>query len=121
MTSELAGLQSNVTSELAGLHQSNTHSQQLTQQLCDKVNMWKDETSSLKGDLSSLNNSMNRISDNVEAHDNHVTTELMELDQNLQNLFGIHTCGGTGGWRRVVYLNSTDPNSYPLSLWLAAD
>ena len=22
-----------------------------------------------------------------------------------------HTCGGTGGWRRVVYLDMTDPNT----------
>ena len=121
--SELAGL----TSELAGLHtslQSNT-TEQLTQ-LCEKVNMLRDDTSSLKGDLSSLNDSMNRISDNVEAHDNHVTTELMELDQNLQQNFSLllknsygysHTCGGTRGWRRVVYLNFTDPNTPCPSGW----
>lgn len=53
----------------------------------------------------------------VKAHDNHVTTELTELDQSLQQHYGylttlpIHTCGGTGGWRRVVYLNFTDPNT----------
>ena len=125
LTSELAGL----TSELAGLHtslQSNT-TEQLTQ-LCEKVNMLRDDTSSLKGDLSSFNDSMNRISDNVEAHDNHVTTELMELDQNLQqnltlllkNTYGyVTTCGpgGTWGWRRVVYLDMTDPNTTCPSGW----
>ena len=114
----LAGLQSNITSEVAGLHfslQSNTR--QLTQ-LCTKV-----DTFDMK--LVSVNDSTNRISDNVEAHDNHVTTELMALDLNLQqnftlllkNSYGyittppIHTCGGTGGWRRVVYLNFTDPDT----------
>ena len=100
--SELVGLQSNMTAGLAGLH------------------------TSLKGDLSSLNDSTNRISDNVEAHDNHVTTELMELDQNLQQNFTLllknsygysHTCGGTRGWRRVVYLNFTDPNTPCPSGW----
>ena len=120
--SELTGL----TSELAGLHtslQSNT--QQLTQ-LCTKV-----DTLDLK--LVSVNDSVNSISDNVEAHDNHVTTELMELDQNLLQSFWIklmiklkfffgfiipiHTCGGTGGWRRVVYLNFTDPNTTCPSGW----
>ena len=99
--------------------------------LSGEVNMLRDDTSSLKGNLSSLNDSMNRISDNVEAHDNHVTTELMELDQNLQQNFSlqlknsygyittppIHTCGGTGGWRRVVYLNFTDPNTTCPSGW----
>ena len=118
--SELAGLQSNMTSGLPGLHtslRSNT-TEQLTQ-LCEKLR------DILKGDLSSLNDSMNRISDNVEEHDSHVTTELMELDQNLQQNFTLqlknsygyittppmHTCGGTGGWRRIVYLNFTDPNT----------
>ena len=98
------------------------HSEQLTQ-LCEKVNMLRDDTSSL---MSSLNDSMNRISDNVEAHDNHVTTELMELDQNLQQNFTLllnnsygyctSTCGGLG-WRRVVYLNFTDPNTTCPSGW----
>ena len=84
--------------------------------------------SDIERDLSSLNDSMNRISDNVEAHDNHMTTELMELDQNLQQNFTLqlqnsygyitsHQCGGTGGWRRVVYLNFTDPNTPCPSGW----
>ena len=91
----------------------------------------KNDLNSVKNDLSSLNktviglnDSMNRISDNVEAHDNHVTTELMELDQNPQQNFSlqgyncpVYTCGGTGGWRRVVYLNFTDPNTTCPSGW----
>ena len=94
--------------------------------LSGEVNMLRDDTSSLKGDLSSLDDSINRISDNVEAHDNHVTTELMELDQNLQQNFSLQLnnsygyitqCGGTVGWRRVVYLNFTDPNTPCPSGW----
>ena len=118
MTSELARLQSNVTSELAGLNS-----------VKNDLNSVKNDMSSLNKTVISLNDSMNRISDNVEAHDNHVTTELMELDQNLQqnfslqlnNSFGyiypVYTCGGTGGWRRVVYLNFTDPNIPCPSSW----
>ena len=106
--------------------QFNTSEQQT--QLYEKVNMLRDDTSCLKGDLSSLNDSMNRISDNVEAHDNHVTTELMKLNQNLQQNFTLqlknsygyitpYQCGGTGGWRGVVYLNFTDPNTTCPSGW----
>ena len=122
VTSELAGIQSNMTSELAGLHTTlQLNTQQLTK-LCTKVDK-------LDIKLVSVNDSMNRISDNVESHDNHVTTELMELDQNLQqnfslqlnNSFGyiypVYTCGGTGGWRRVVYLNFTGPNTTCPSGW----
>ena len=37
----------------------------------------------LQSDLSSLNDPMNRINENVEAYDNHVTTELVELATEL--------------------------------------
>ena len=105
-----------------------------TEQLCAKMNTldFKMDTvnagvraglSNLKGDLSSLDDSINRISDNVETHENYVATELMELDQNLQQNFSlqlnnsygynypVYTCGGTEGWRRVVYLDMTDPDT----------
>ena len=59
-----------------------------------------------------MNDKVNRLSDSVEA-----------LEQNLQQNFSLQlkysygyvfpphnfSCGGTGGWRRVVYLNMTDP------------
>ena len=54
-----------------------------------------------------------------------MTTELMEISEQmnqnftvqLKNTHGyitsppVHTCGGTGGWRRAVYLDMTDPNT----------
>ena len=73
--------------------------------------------------VSSLDNSITIIHDKVEAHDNHVTIELMELDHNLQQnstlqlenslgyIYPVCTCGSRGGWRRVVYLKFTDPNT----------
>ena len=51
----------------------------------------------------------------VKEH--YVKTKLMELDQHLKQSvmyqinLGVHTCGGTGGWRRAVYLDMTDPNT----------
>ena len=101
----------------------------ILKEIKNELNSVKNDLSSLNKTVISLNDSMNRISDNVEAHDNHVTTELMELDQNLQQNFSlqlknsygyispIHTCGGTGGWRRVVYLDMTDPNTTCPSGW----
>ena len=58
-----------------------------------------------------------------------MTTELMNLHQNLQQnftlqlknslgyIYPVYTCGGTGGWRRVVYLDMTDPNTNCPSGW----
>ena len=56
-----------------------------------------------------------------------IDTKLMELDQHLKqgfahqissiNNLGVHICGGTGGWRRAVYLDMTDPNTDCPSGW----
>ena len=130
MESQLEEHKNQTTSELADLHTSlqssinNTHAQQMTQ-LCDKLEAidttidntgvsMRADISCIKEDLSSLNDSMNRISDNVEEHEDRMTTELMKLDRNLQRNFA---CGGTGGWRRVVYLDMTDLNTNCPSGW----
>ena len=39
-----------------------------------------------------------------------VTEELKKTSDGLHQSLG-YTCGGEGGWRRVVYLDMTDPNS----------
>ena len=45
-----------------------------------------------------------------------VTNQLQETSDSLHASLG-HICGGTGGWRRVVYLNITDPNTNCPSGW----
>ena len=90
--------------------------------------LMRDDLNCVKTDLRSLNDSMNRVCDKMEEHEDHMTAELMELDQYLKENFtrqinnninnlGVHTCGGTGGWRRAVYLDMTDPNTDCPSGW----
>ena len=89
--------------------------------------LMKEDLSCVKADLTRLNDSMNRVCDKVEEHEDHMTAELMELNEYLQenlthqinniNSLGVHTCGGTGGWRRVVYLDMTDPSTDCPSGW----
>ena len=128
LVSELHASQDSVKSSMKKTVkiQLEEHEQQTESQLTGLQSHMTSELAELQSNISSLNASMNRISDNVEAHDNHVTTELMDLDQNLQenltlllnNTYGYsHTCGGTGGWRRVVYMNFTDPNTPCPSGW----
>ena len=86
--------------------------------------LMRDDLSCVKTDLSSLNDSMNRVCDKVEDH---MTAELMELNEYLkENLthqissnenLEEYTCGGTGGWRRGVYLDMTDNNTDCPSGW----
>ena len=88
--------------------------------------LMRDDLSCVKTDLSSLmiNDSVNRVCDKVEEHEDHMTAELIEyLKENLTHQtssndnLGVHTCGGTGGWRRAVYLDMTDPNTICPSGW----
>ena len=89
--------------------------------------MMRDDFSCVKTDLSSLNDSMNRVCDKVEEHEDHMTAELMELNEYLkENLthqissndnLGEYTCGGTGGWRRAVYLNMSNTSTKCPSGW----
>ena len=86
--------------------------------------LMRDELSCVKTDLSSLNDSMNRVCDKVEEHEDHMTAELMELNdylkENLTHQISSndnYMCGGTGGWRCAVYLDMTDPNTDCPSGW----
>ena len=96
--------------------------------LIEKVSNLEEHQNPLNLKLVSVNALINTISDNVEAHDDHMTNTLLELDKNLERNFTLqlknsygyntsYTCGGTGGWRRVVYLDMTDPNTTCPSGW----
>ena len=57
--------------------------------------------------------SLNTIIDDI----NLVKTELSEINDTTSKIYdklnnlAVYTCGGTGGWRRAVYLNMTDLNT----------
>ena len=49
----------------------------------------------------------------VQLHQNlqdNLSHQLETIQQYVDSL-PVHTCGGTGGWRRVVYLDMTDPST----------
>ena len=115
------------TSELSDLHTSlqSTHTDHLTQ-ICDKMNSRIISISSaINGTIDSkldlldskqdeLKMKMMLISSELEhtilKNVTHQTYELPEYDD-------LHECGGTGGWRRVAYLDMTDPNTTCPSGW----
>ena len=90
----------------------------------------KEDTTYLKADLIHLGNKINRLGDTMDEHEDHVATELTELDTQLQNNFliqlknsfgynnpPVYTCDGSEGWRRVAYLDMKDPNTTCPSGW----
>ena len=132
-TSELAGLQINI---ISSLNTTNIQLQTTKTEISTKVDTLDSKlvavNASIREDLScikkNLSTTMNKINDQLAEHEDHMTTELMELDQNLEQNFTLqlknsygyitpYRCGDTGGWRRVVYLNTTDPNTNCPSGW----
>ena len=47
---------------------------------------------------------------------NNITLKLETIKNSVEQL-PVYTCGGTGGWRRVVYLDMTDPSTTCPSDW----
>ena len=63
------------------------------------------ELRSLKEDLTCLKQSVVSLTHQLETIQRHIESP------------PVHTCGGTAGWRRVVYLDMTDPSTTCPSAW----
>ena len=89
------------------------------------------ELTQLQTSLTSTNSKLITLStttDQLSTDHQHIIEELSQL-QNLSknlsctqenmdhNAMGPYACGGTGGWRRVVYLDMTDPSTTCPSGW----
>ena len=106
----------------------------------------REDLAAVKENLKSLTETVNELSRDLEEVKNQSKPEAIEesvlqgilplinnLEQNLREIVDnvtqepqntdveyvppLHECGGTGGWRRVVYLNMTDPNTNCPSGW----
>ena len=65
-----------------------------------------------------LNMKVMSVSSDLEQNIlSNVTKELKKTQDFLDAYLCGYTCGGEGGWRRVVYLDMTDPNTYCPSGW----
>ena len=89
------------------------------------------ELTQLQTSLTSTNSKLITLStttDQLSTDHQHIMEELSQLQSLWKNLtciqenmdhntMGPYTCGGTGGWRRVVYLDMTDPSTTCPSGW----
>ena len=107
------------------------HKSQVTSKLADLQNILKEKlhTHDMKQDSIDVKiDALDSKQDELDLKLVSVNSELQQtvlsnLTEQLQKTYGYlqeslpHTCGGTGGWRRVVYLNMTDPNTNCPSGW----
>ena len=81
----------------------------------------KNDITSLREYLNVMNDSVNNLSMCLQEHKKQTETELADLHTSLEKVQDFileqHWCGGTGGWRRVVYLDMTKPNTTCPSGW----
>ena len=76
--------------------------------------LFSDDFNDVKTELNGINDTTNEIVDEIEDHDRQTGTKLIDIKSLIHDCY---TCGGTGGWRRVVYLDMTDPNTDCPSGW----
>ena len=79
-----------------------------------------EDLNDIKTELSGVSNTTQGLCDKIEEHDAEITAELKELSEYLIPQRG-YRCGGTGGWRRAIYLDMTDPNTECPSGWNLTD
>ena len=89
------------------------------------------ELTQLQTSLTSTNSKLNTLSittNQLSTDHQQIIEELSQFqtlwknltciqENNVSNTMGPYTCGGTGGWRRVVYLDMTDPSTTCPSGW----
>ena len=111
MKEDLAAVKEKVNSLSRNLEE---HKNKTTTQLVD-MNCKLDSLDSKQDGLSMTVTTVNsELEHNVLTN---VTKELKKTADYIVEQFPPYGCGGTGGWRRVVYLNMTDPNTNCPSGW----
>ena len=98
------------TTELVGLHtpsaaSTSTMPTETLTEICDKIDI-------LDLNLVSFNTTLTKNMDSIKKDLNMIESTVTTVPRPQE-----YMCGGTGGWRRVVYLNMTDPNTNCSTGW----
>ena len=98
-----------------------THSQQVNTKLdtlTAATTQLSTEHQNLQTDISNMDYTDSEVSLELYRNlQNNLTHQLESIQSGMSTLLGPYTCGGTGGWRRVVYLEMTDPTTTCPSGW----
>ena len=75
----------------------------------------RDDFNDIKTVLSDISDTVNRTCNTTEEKQTRNTSHPMRMNETVT--VNSTNCGGTGGWRRAVYLDMTDPNTNCPSGW----
>ena len=129
-SSELADLQSSIDNPPTGVIANAVllrllpYLKNMEYELNDRIDESANEIidSQLEEYRSHTNTTLDRLQDHIETTMEKLIFELCIFKiERIYNLLQVHvngyTCGGEGGWRRVVYLDMTDPTTSCPSGW----
>ena len=94
--------------------------------VCSKVDSLSSTALNLSANIQEVQNTVssiactnpNQIFQQIENTEMNLTQQLTAIDSKVCSLFDQRfTCGGTGGWRRVVYIDMNDPSTNCPSGW----
>ena len=119
---DLADLQSSVDSVNDILNDINETNTDQLMQICVKLDFVQSTIDSVNtqefSSINELSEITNEIVDKIEDHDTEITDKLADIEILMSDTHdNVHVCGGTGGWRRVVHLDMTDPDTDCPSGW----
>ena len=95
----------------------NSHTNTLRETLTATTAQLSTEHQNLQTDISDVE--CTDLEESLELYQNlqnNLTHQLESISDSLEHL-PVHTCGGTGGWRRAVYLDMTDSSTTCPSGW----
>ena len=119
------GLSAVNTSMSEGLSEVKTELQEHSNKTASELAGLETNQETLDSKLDSLDTKQDTLSSTVTIATNrlehtvltNVTEELKKTADYIVEQLPPYECGGSGGWRRVVYLNMTDPNTNCPSGW----
>ena len=133
LNNKLDNLSNELSSKLDTLNTSlSQHQQHTTAKLAHLQTSLNSKLDSLTATAAQLSSDHQEIQTNISDVQCMDTQPSLQLHQNLHNnlthqlemiqndvtsIRGPYTCGGTGGWRRAVYLDMTDPHTTCPSGW----
>ena len=127
LNNKLDGLSTELHSKLDTLDTSlSQHQQQTTAELAHLQTSLNSKLDSLTATAAQLSSDHQEIQTNISdvqcmdtqhSLQDNLTHQLEMIQDDATFIREQHQCGGTGGWRRVVYLNMTDPHTTCPSGW----
>ena len=125
LTTSLSEHREETTTELAQLQTSVNNTQSSLKTISTTLNALTANTAQLSTDHQQMQTSISDVEcvdreESIQLHQNlqnNLTHQLDAILNHASRILGPYTCGGTGGWRRVVYLDMTDPSTICPSGW----